>query len=84
MVLSLANKTIKQLDTSNHKYFFRLLQLLLTNVIMCVLLYYQVTMPSVENAKFTTVVHDGKLLRMNTQNGAFEVCDDNLKCEPTK
>lgn len=83
-MLSLGSKITKLPDISNHKYFFRVLQLLLTNIIMCVLLYYQVTMPSIENAKFTTVVHDGKLLRMNTQNGTFEVCNDNLKCESTK
>lgn len=55
--------------------------MLFTNVIMCVLLYYQVTMPAIDNAKYTTVVHNGQLLRMNTQNGKYEVCDSNLKCE---
>ena len=55
--------------------------MLLTNIIMCVLLYYQVSMPAVDNAKYTTVVHNGQLLRMNTQNGTFEVCNANLKCE---
>jgi len=55
--------------------------MLLTNLIMCVLLYHQVTMPAVDNAKFTTVVHEGQLLRMNTQNGKFEKCDSYLKCE---
>lgn len=55
--------------------------MLITNIVMCVLLYYQVTMPSVENAKYTTVVHNGQLLRMNTQNGKFEVCNANLDCQ---
>ena len=55
--------------------------MLITNIIMCVLLYYQVSMPSVDNAKFTTVVHNGQLLRMNTQNGTFEVCNADLKCQ---
>ena len=55
--------------------------MLATNIIMCILLWYQVSMPSVENAKYTTVVHNGQLLRMNTQNGKFEVCDSALKCE---
>ena len=81
MALFLDSKTIEPQDINSHKYFFRVLQLLLTNIIMCVLLYYQVTMPSIENAKFTTVVHEGRLLRMNTQNGTFEVCNTDLKCE---
>lgn len=58
--------------------------MLLTNIIMCVLLYYQVTMPAVENSKYATVVQNGQLLRMNTQNGKFEKCDANLKCESDK
>ena len=58
--------------------------MLFTNVIMCVLLYYQVTMPAIDNAKYTTTVYNGKLLRMNTQNGQYEVCDDNFKCDPVK
>lgn len=57
--------------------------MLLTNLIMIVLLYYQVTMPSVDNAKFTTTVYNGQLLRMNTQNGEFERCDGDLKCVST-
>lgn len=51
---------------------------------MCVLLYYQVTMPAIENSKYATVVQNGQLLRMNTQNGKFEKCDANLKCESDK
>ena len=58
--------------------------MLLTNIIMCVLLYYQVTMPAVENGRYSTVVQNGQLLRMNTQNGKFEKCDTNLKCESDK
>lgn len=55
--------------------------MLFTNVIMCVLLYYQVTMPSNENAKYTVTVHNGQLVRMNTQDGSFEVCNADFKCE---
>lgn len=58
--------------------------MLLTNVIMCVLLYYQVTMPAVENGKYATIVVNGQLLRMSTQTGKFEKCDTNLKCESDK
>jgi len=50
--------------------------------LMCVLLGYQVTMPQVDNAKYTFTVHNGQIIRMNTQNGIFERCDESLKkCE---
>lgn len=58
--------------------------MLLTNIIMCVLLYYQVSMPAVDNAKYTVTVHNGQVIRMNTQNGKFEKCDDDLKCSEVK
>jgi hypothetical protein len=59
--------------------------MLLTNIIMCVLLYYQVTMPSVENGKYLPAAIDSKLYIVNTQNGSVEkVCDDKLKCEKVK
>ena len=51
---------------------------------MCILLYYQVSMPAVDNAKYTVTVHNGQVIRMNTQNGEFEKCDENLKCEKVK
>jgi hypothetical protein len=47
---------------------------------MCILLGYQVTMPAVDNAKYTFTVHKDQIIRMNTQNGSFEQCDDKLKC----
>jgi hypothetical protein len=50
-------------------------------LVMTGLLAYQVTMPAVDNAKYTVTVHEGKLIRMNTQNGTFEVCDENLQCK---
>ena len=50
--------------------------------LMCILLGYQVTMPAVDNAKYTFTVHKEQIVRMNTQNGAFEVCDETLKCNP--
>lgn len=48
--------------------------------IMCGLLGYQVTMPAVDNAKFTFTVYQEQIVRMNTQDGSFEVCDANFKC----
>ena len=47
---------------------------------MCILLGYQVTMPAVDNAKYTFTVHKDQIIRMNTQNGSFEQCDDKLQC----
>ena len=52
--------------------------------LMCAILTYQVTMPAVDNAKYTFTVHEGKILRMNTQNGTFEKCDEHLKCETVR
>lgn len=35
--------------------------------LMCVLLGYQVSMPAVDNAKYTFTVHNNQIVRMNTQ-----------------
>ena len=51
---------------------------------MCILLGYQVSMPSVDNAKYTFTVHKEQIVRMNTQNGTFEICDERLKCTPAE
>ena len=48
--------------------------------LMCILLGYQVTMPAVDNAKYTFTVHKDQIIRINTQNGSFEQCDERLKC----
>ena len=53
----------------------------LLTALMVVLLGYQVTMPAVNNAKYTITVYEGQLVRMNTQNGTFETCDKELKCK---
>lgn len=50
--------------------------------LMCLLLGYQVSMPAVDNAKYTFTVHKDQIIRMNTQNGSFEQCNEHLKCEP--
>jgi hypothetical protein len=49
--------------------------------LMCALLTYQVSMPAVDNAKYTFTVHNGQIIKMNTQNGNFERCDADFKCE---
>jgi len=49
--------------------------------LMCILLGYQVSMPAVDNAKYTFTVHNNQIVRMNTQNGSFEMCDERLRCK---
>jgi hypothetical protein len=49
--------------------------------LMCVLLGYQVSMPAVDNAKYTFTSHQDYIVRMNTQTGTMEKCDKNFKCE---
>lgn len=56
--------------------------MLALTAIMCLLLGYQVTMPAVDNAKYTFTVYNGQIVRMNTQNGTIEICDQNFKCSP--
>ena len=59
--------------------------MLLTNIIMCMILYYQVTMPAVENSRYHPAELNGKLYIMNTQDGSFlKICDDKLVCEEVK
>ena len=50
------------------------------NIVMILLLAYQVNMPAVDNAKFSMTVYGNELIRMNTQNGTFERCNTNLQC----
>lgn len=56
--------------------------MLILTAMMVLLLGYQVTMPAVDNSKYTFTVYEGQIVRMNTQNGKFEVCDKDLKCHP--
>lgn len=58
--------------------------MILLTALMCALLGYQVSMPAVDNAKYTFTVYEGQIIRMNTQNGSFERCDKDLKCLPVK
>lgn len=53
--------------------------------IMTCLLGYQVMMPQVNNAKYSFAVgKDGAIVRMNTQDGTMEKCDQNLVCGDAK
>ena len=48
--------------------------------LMCALLGYQVSMPAVDNAKYTFTVHNDEIVRMNTQTGKMVKCDKEFKC----
>ena len=61
----------------------RMVEVALT-ALMVVLLGYQVNMPSNDNSRYTFVVHNGQIVRMDTRDGVFEQCDQHLKCTPVK
>ena len=55
--------------------------MLFAQFITIALLYYQVTMPAVENGKYHPAEVDGKIYMVNTQNGKIEtICDNGLNC----
>jgi hypothetical protein len=59
------------------------MEVILTAVLV-VLTGYQFVHPSVESGAYTAVVLEGKMYRMNTRDGAWEVCTPpTMKCEPT-
>jgi len=56
---------------------------MITELLMVALLAYQVTMPQVDNAKYTFTTQDSAIIRMNTQTGTMEKCtiqDNKLEC----
>lgn len=55
--------------------------MLALTALMVALLGYQVTMPAVDNAKYSMTVYNGQVIRMNTQNGQFERCDEKFVCK---
>mgnify|MGYP003333807238 CR=1 FL=1 len=57
--------------------------MILLTAVMTALLGYQIMMPQVDNAKYTFTVHEGQIIRMNTQNGKMEKCKD-LVCGEDK
>jgi hypothetical protein len=59
------------------------MEIILTGVLV-VLTGYQFWHPSVESGAYTMVVHQNQIVRMNTRDGSFERCDENLKCVPIK
>ena len=44
--------------------------------ITILILLYQVTMPSLENAKYMFGTVGDRVVRMNTRDGSFEECDE--------
>jgi peroxiredoxin len=37
-------------------------------------------LPAVDNSKYSMIVQNGQVIRMNTREGTFERCDAELKC----
>ena len=54
---------------------------IMLSTIMVALLGYQVTMPAVENAKYTLIVHKEQIVIMNSQNGKMIACDKLEECQ---
>lgn len=63
---------------------------MILDLIMIGLLGYQIWMPATNNGMYMFQIdRDGTVIRMNTQTGEMERCDQNLQCakslpEPTK
>ena len=55
--------------------------MIVLTALMAALLGWQVFMPQVDNAKYTFTVHEGQIVRMNTQNGKMVKCTKDLVCE---
>ena len=59
------------------------MEVILTAVLV-VLTGYQFVHPSVESGAYTPVVLEGKMYRMNTRDGSWELCTPpEMKCVPT-
>jgi len=60
------------------------MEVILTGVLV-VLTGYQFVHPSVESGAYTAVVLEGKMYRMNTRDGSWELCEPPaMKCTPTQ
>ena len=59
----------------------RLVESVMVAILTAVLVGINVLqLPAVDNAKYTIVVQNGQIVRMNTREGTFERCDADLKC----
>jgi len=54
---------------------------IMLSTIMVALLGYQITMPAVDNAKYTLIVHKEQIVIMNSQNGKMISCDKLEECQ---
>ena len=53
-------------------------------MVLVALTGYQFYHPSEESGAYTMAVYQDQIVRMNTRDGSFERCDQNLKCTPTQ
>jgi hypothetical protein len=59
------------------------MEIILTGVLV-VLTGYTFVHPSVDNGAFTPIVLEGKMYRMNSRDGSWEICTPpTMKCTPT-
>jgi len=60
------------------------MEIILTGVLV-VLTGYTFVHPSVDNGAFTPIVLEGKMYRMNSRDGSWEICTPpTMKCTPTE
>lgn len=51
--------------------------------LMCLIMGYQVTMPSIDNAKYSFTEYKDGFIKMNTRDGTIvETCNHNFECTP--
>jgi len=50
--------------------------------LMCLIMGYQVTMPSIDNAKYSFTEYKDGFIKMNTRDGTIEICDAKFQCAP--
>ena len=59
------------------------MEVILTGLLV-VLTGYQFYHPSVETGVYTPVTYQGKIYRLNTRDGSFDLCEPpTMKCVPT-
>jgi len=59
------------------------MEVLLTGILV-ILTGYTFVHPSVDSGSYQAIVMEGKMYRLNTRNGEYEVCEPPaMKCKPT-
>ena len=60
------------------------MEIILTGVLV-VLTGYTFVHPSVDNGAYTPIVLEGKMYRMNSRDGTWELCEPpEMRCTPTQ